>query len=751
VKGGSFSVCASAFNSAIGIGSALAANLHHAVALGGSGDAIQHKSKGIKKPQSSQCLTFSTFVTWYIKNYCQHHPETGAMTLPYAYTYRSMWQLYVQDCKKHDLRPYEYDTFTRKLHEDFPLVKLSHLSDDFHCTTCKSIDQDIENALHERRFDDSQFHRHRKQAHMDWSDGERAKYYKHKRKTRDNPDKYVCLIIDGMDQAKMTVPSLTKRPDVKDLAIHFPMMHTTAARLADGTTYYYLNYDNIAKDGSFIPNVVLRTVSKILQARSGKPLPEVMYLQLDNTARENKNRYVFSFLSLLVQKKIFKKIKVNFLPVGHTHEDVDQGFSVVSGLVKERRPRSPSEMVSLLRSIPKVAGVDVITDVLDTKAWLLGCWHEKSLTDFSQCLQARFSLTPKSTTGVSSQGSLCSIQMRASSSSTTPYEPQGSGALLLQRLPSTPLTLVSLRPIGCGTEEELRRTPTEEWTLKLDRINIHLETLKSKGYLGTATDYPVIQESWDEFLSFQRRLRDEGLIGAVGRATSEALDAEVATCIQMLQYVRVDGFALQPQSRATILAAAEEAAGGTAWNRDCTLPSSVDAILPEPEGVLDLYNVGRFIVQLAEAPRSGDRHPTVASVKRGKHKDAGKDQVTCPGFHIYVGQVASAPREGQGTSSSDESGLFVDIHWWCSNNGYAGGIWQPLRWDTGGVNIGVSCEGEPYMTTIPATMSTVATTFVNWTEHRDTTGTVTSKFPISALHATKSRFYAQYSADIHSG
>ena len=48
---------------------------------------------------------------------------------------------------------------------------------------------------------------------------------------------------------------------------------------------------------------------------------------MDNCARENKNKYVLALCCLLVELKIFRKIKIGFLMVGHTHEDVDQLFS----------------------------------------------------------------------------------------------------------------------------------------------------------------------------------------------------------------------------------------------------------------------------------------------------------------------------------------------------------------------------------------------------------------------------------------
>lgn len=59
----------------------------------------------------------------------------------------------------------------------------------------------------------------------------------------------------------------------------------------------------------------------------------LIYIQLDNTARENKNRCVLSFLAFLVEKKIFEGVCRMFnagikhwFTIGfqHTYEDVDK-------------------------------------------------------------------------------------------------------------------------------------------------------------------------------------------------------------------------------------------------------------------------------------------------------------------------------------------------------------------------------------------------------------------------------------------
>ena len=53
------------------------------------------------------------------------------------------------------------------------------------------------------------------------------------------------------------------------------------------------------------------------------PLPPILNVQMDNATGDNKNRYVYAFWSLLVAKRIFHEVYVNFMIVGHTHDDMD--------------------------------------------------------------------------------------------------------------------------------------------------------------------------------------------------------------------------------------------------------------------------------------------------------------------------------------------------------------------------------------------------------------------------------------------
>ena len=65
-------------------------------------------------------------------------------------------------------------------------------------------------------------------------------------------------------------------------------------------------------------------------------LPQKLYLQLDNSAKDNKNQCLMAFLSMLTYRGIFKEIQVGFLFVGHMREDIDAYFSHLSKTLKSQ-------------------------------------------------------------------------------------------------------------------------------------------------------------------------------------------------------------------------------------------------------------------------------------------------------------------------------------------------------------------------------------------------------------------------------
>ena len=77
----------------------------------------------------------------------------------------------------------------------------------------------------------------------------------------------------------------------------------TGALTHDDGAFVFLQYaGQFSCDSNQTVTVLLQCLGEL------SPLPEVLYLQMDNCSGSNKNKYVLCFLYYLVQKKIFRKV-----------------------------------------------------------------------------------------------------------------------------------------------------------------------------------------------------------------------------------------------------------------------------------------------------------------------------------------------------------------------------------------------------------------------------------------------------------
>ena len=119
----------------------------------------------------------------------------------------------------------------------------------------------------------------------------------------------MTVIIDGMDQQKSNLPNTSliskSTSSLWRLRTHVTgvLIHTKApnGKLA----YAYVDLVQWPHDSNMTLTLLLRSLYQYQQAHT---LPETLYLQMDNTSRENKNRFVLTCCAALVQLKIFKKV-----------------------------------------------------------------------------------------------------------------------------------------------------------------------------------------------------------------------------------------------------------------------------------------------------------------------------------------------------------------------------------------------------------------------------------------------------------
>ena len=70
--------------------------------------------------------------------------------------------------------------------------------------------------------------------------------------------------------------------------------------------YAFIGLLQYPHDSNMTISILLKVIHSYVELC--QTLPQTLYLQMDNTCRENKNKYVLSFCAMLVNMRIFKKL-----------------------------------------------------------------------------------------------------------------------------------------------------------------------------------------------------------------------------------------------------------------------------------------------------------------------------------------------------------------------------------------------------------------------------------------------------------
>ncbi len=127
------------------------------------------------------------------------------------------------------------------------------------------------------------------------------------------------MILDGMDQSKTDTPNVRhiskSTANLQKLCVHLTGVIVHSGLCPMGKSYFgFFDIFQWKHDSNLTINIILQTL-EIINHRFG--LPPVLNLQLDNCWQENKNKYVFALLSLLVELSVFHKVQFLHLVVVH--------------------------------------------------------------------------------------------------------------------------------------------------------------------------------------------------------------------------------------------------------------------------------------------------------------------------------------------------------------------------------------------------------------------------------------------------
>ena len=317
---------------------------------------------------------------------------------------------------------------------------------------------------------------------------QRAKYAHHQEKAARRPVLYLSLSLDDIDHDKPSFPVVSRATsDMQKL--NKWTLHVSGAKVhgPNGFVKAFTWYNEFPHDVSVLIECILRVLEEV-QNRNDGQLPETLYLQLDN-AKSNKCNNLLVFLTLLVELGVFKKIKLCFLLVGHTHNDVDQFFSLFERLSKNKGLElfTLPQMHEFISSLHQKGGesspvlVEHIDRVLDYKTWLASM-KAKPVKNISQPLLFRIKKEDR-------QEGRTLVHVRKYMSTSKKEEPdcyepdQGIHLLGPERLQRLPLLASAVTKIPLDHEHASRSksTPLEfssrsSWQYSVDEVCCFLVT-----------------------------------------------------------------------------------------------------------------------------------------------------------------------------------------------------------------------------------------------------------------------------------
>lgn len=264
------------------------------------------------------------------QEYVRARLEAGddiGVTKPVSTSY--FYKIWTAAAKARKIRLYANTSFTR-------------------CTICNNLTQKIKGTKDSAQR--AVFREEMKQ-HREWAKREKEAYYATRERAINFPQTQVSLIVDGADQSKFHLPHFAIN-DHASCGRKLPV--TIMGGLDHGRrAFVYPSCTNL-RQGS---NVTIEVIFRMLMHRlEFQPSPIThLSVQLDNTVKQCKSKYLLGFLGLLVLRNpTIEEITLSFLPVGHTHEDIDQLFSKIAHrLVGRDAPSLGALMDQIVKSFKR--------------------------------------------------------------------------------------------------------------------------------------------------------------------------------------------------------------------------------------------------------------------------------------------------------------------------------------------------------------------------------------------------------------
>jgi hypothetical protein len=196
------------------------------------------------------------------------------------------------------------------------------------CTTCTTLRAVVRAAARSGSRQELLNARSELAAHKKLQKDQRQLYYKRRWMARQPESGCISMIFDKWNSQTTTVPYFMRSPatvwkTLKKLVLGMHVLLVMIHGRPNVNHFFYMN-GAIRGDANFNIEGIRRA---LLTQANGGPLPETIYAQMDR-AGDNLNFTMLGFFGVLVLWGMIGQVYISCLIVSHTHEDVDQTFSV---------------------------------------------------------------------------------------------------------------------------------------------------------------------------------------------------------------------------------------------------------------------------------------------------------------------------------------------------------------------------------------------------------------------------------------
>jgi len=132
--------------------------------------------------------------------------------------------------------------------------------------------------------------------------------------------KVICIILDGMDQAKFMWPRSPFFSSHEFDNYSRPRLHIWGALVHGYGVFLTVSHADVFKGGSTTVEFLMM-VLETLTAEGLDLHDHHVHVQLDNTSGSNKNNTLLAWAAAMCASVIVGSLSIGFLRVGHTHED----------------------------------------------------------------------------------------------------------------------------------------------------------------------------------------------------------------------------------------------------------------------------------------------------------------------------------------------------------------------------------------------------------------------------------------------